>query len=444
MKKRIFYPALSLLICSPCWAQNSAPAKLTLRDAVEIGLRPGQRADTALASEAVARAASLANTNKSAMFPVVEARVSGGERSVNLGAQGFGGGGQNPGFRLNPSFTNFDIRPVVTLSVLNLAQWKAWKASQLDIGRSAKERDWAVETATLRIATQYVSCLKAESELRAAEADFKLSQDLLSAAEARLKAGTVTVVDVTRAKSQVASDQNNLVKQRQARDEARANLFVAMGVAFSEEVELGQLPAAALVPDMSVEEGILVASGNRPDLQAREQAVKVATQKARAANWEKFPSLSASFDIGKNGTSPVSSEWTRNATTALNLTLFDFGRRTEKETQAAIALREEQIRLRDLRLEIARQVRVAVGKIGAAHSQRSSALSEVELSRLQLDQVSQRIAAGLSTPLELADAQTRLSRSTRSLLGAEYSLQQAGVELLNATGQLRENIEGNP
>lgn len=423
------------------WAQG--PMQLSIREAIEIGLRPGQRADTGLATEALARAESIARGNKSALYPLIEGKMSGGERSVNLGAQGFGGGGPGGLSNLNPSFTNFDGRPSVSATLLNLAQWKSWKASKLDIGRAAQELDLSMNGAALSIASQFLACLQAQAEVRAAEIDLKLSQDLLKAAEARLKAGTVTIVDVTRAKSQEASDRSALIGQRQAELEARAALFRGIGIEFKEEIQLSEIQAGNIVPQMTVEEAMAAAVERRTDLKVRESALQVAAEKVKAARLEKLPTLSGAFDLGRNGLTPANNAWTRNATVSLNVTLYDFGRRGEREAQAQIAVREERIRLLDLKREIQRQIRVAIGKIDSAKAQVEAAKAELELTSLQISQVRERAAAGLSTGLDLTDAQARFARSNRSVLKAESALQSAGVELLNATGQLRERIAAN-
>lgn len=422
---------------------SAAAESLTLREALEVGLRPGHRADTALAAEAQAKADSLVRAGRAAFYPLVEARVETGERSLNLGAQGFGGAGQNVPFQLNPSFTTFDARPTVSVTLFNLAQWKSWKAAQTDTQRAARESDHTAETAAHNITQYYLACLQAQAEVRAAQADVRLSEDLLHAAEQRLQAGTVTAVDLTRAKSQLATDRGHLLAQRQAELEARANLFRAIGLEFNDAIQLAPVAPAAVVPLLTVPEAVAAAETHRADLRQREASLRVASDKVKSVAWEKYPSLSGSFDIGRNGTSVPNTQWTRNATVSLKLTVYDFGRRRERETQAAIAAREEKIRLDDLRREINRQVRIAHGKLHSAQGQIDAARAELELSTAQIDQVRQRLAAGLATGLDLIDAQTRFARSTRSVIKAETSLLSAGVELLNATGQLRDHLEKN-
>lgn len=432
----------ALLLMAWQLSPEAAPAPLTLRDAIEIGLRPGQRADTSLAGEAIARAASVAQANKLAMLPSLDVRASGGERSVNLGAQGFGGAGAgNQPFRLNPAFTTFDVRPTASFTLLNLAQWKAWKASQKDIGLATQERNATLDNAALAIANQYVLCLKAQAEVRAGEADVQLSEELLAAAEERRRAGTVTLIDVTRAKAQVAADRSGLIQQRQAEEEARAMLFRMIGLTADASLALGPIPEnkRELLP----EQATALAEASRADFRVRREAVQVAMEKAKAIGWEKFPTLSGSFDIGRNGNTPATNAWTRSATLNLGVTIYDFGRRKQKESQAEIAVREENIRLQDLRREIHRQVRVATGRIAAAQAQIEAAKAERELTVMQLDQVRERVKAGLSTGLDVTDAQTRLARSARSVLQAEFALQSADLELLHATGTLRQRIEEN-
>jgi outer membrane protein TolC len=419
-------------------AQTETSQRLTLREAIEIGLRPGNRADASLARESVARAESVARQGRAAMMPLIESKTSGGERSVNLGAQGFGGGVGAP-ISLNPSFTNFDTRPTVSMTLVNLAQWKSWRAAKMDVGRTGSELDATLDAAAYDIARRYLTTLEAQADRIVAEVDLRLSADLRRAAEDRLRAGTVTVVDVTRAKSQEASDRGTLATRRQAEEEAKAALFRAIGLEYNEAIELSPTTGAEGVRT-TLDEALRQANG-RPDIRQRQEALRIAEAKIKAVNWEKYPSLSANFDIGRNGVSVPDSAWTRNTTLTLSLTLFDFGRRGERESQAAIAAREERIRLDDLLREVRRQVRVAIGKQAAADAQVEAAKAETELANLQLEQVRERATAGLATGLDIADAQTRLARAARSTVKAEYSRQSAGVEVLNAMGSLRQRID---
>lgn len=424
------------------WAQN--PTTLSLTEAVELGLRPGRRADTALAGEALARAQSQSKGESALLKPLVETRISGGERTTNLAAQGIGSGqGTGIPFSLNPAFTTFDARPSVSMTLLNLAQWKTIRAARREVQRSAQERDWTADTAAHAIATQYLACLQAQAEVAAAQSDLHLSEDLLHAAEQRLKAGTVTVVDVTRARSQAAADRNALIAQRQTELEARANLFRAIGVDYDDQITLTPLPAQPFV-EPTIEEAVAAASNHRADLRMREQAIEVASEKHRAVRAERYPTLSGSFDIGRNGLNPADTRWTRTSQLNLNLTVFDSGRRAEREAQASIVIRENQIRLDDLKREIRRQIRVALGKLDAAHAQIEASRAESDLANAQLAQMRERSIAGLSTGLDVSDAQTRLARSARSHLKAEYALKTAQLELWNATGQLREHILSTP
>ncbi len=463
----LFFLALAL-------AQDSSleltqtPLRLTLREAIEIGLRPGHRADVALAAEAVRRAESNTRAGRAALYPTVEATVSGGERKQNLGAQGFGGG--NLPISLTPNFTQFDARPTISATLLNFSQLKNFKAVRREATRTLHEQDSALDNAALAIARQYAACLDAQAARHAAGAEVKLSRELLEAAESRLQAGTVTKVDVTRAKAQLAADQSALLAARQSEREALASLFRGIGAEYFEDVELVALPAAAAThaPVSSIsqtsalesrlstaaylaasipatlEAALAAATANRADLRIREQSIRAAEDKLKAAQWEKLPMLTASFDYGRNGTAPTDTAWTRNATAALKVTLLDFGRRKEKEVQAGIALREERIRLLDLRREIQREVRVALGRLESADAQLAAAKAEMELSDQQIEQVRERMTVGLAAGLDSADAQTRRARSVRSLLNAENSLLNARIEIWHATGQLRQMIENIP
>jgi outer membrane protein TolC len=432
--KRLY---ISLLCCA--WTAFPGPAQtLTLQEALSMGLRSGQRADTALAETALARVLSNRRAARAALMPQAELRMSGGERSVNLGAQGFGGiGGGSLPFRLNPSFTTFDVRPVVSATLFNYSQWRNFRSLEQDQARAGRDGDWARDQAAKDIALKYTACLEARASLASATASVELASQLLQAAEQRLAAGTVTAIDVSRARAQLAADRSSQLVQQQELLEAEANLFRAMGAEATSSTALAPLPLL-LPPDLTT--ALASAQSQRADLQAREKAAQATRARAKAIGWEKLPSISASFDAGRNGLTPADNALTRNSTLSLNMTIYDFGRRKEKETEAAVGVREEEIRLRDLRAEIRLQVTLAASRLASAQARRLATAAEKELAVVQLDQVRERQSAGLAIGLDLNDAQTRLTRSDLALVRADYDIQKATIELLHAAGQLRSQL----
>lgn len=438
MKWFLLLMALGLAAQNP----DKSVSRLTLAEAIDLGLHPGNRADLSLAGEATARAASNLQKERIALRPLLEARVTGGERTTNLAGQGIGSGqnAQVP-FSLNPAFTTFDARPSLTMTLLNISQLKAVRTARGEVLRTNLERDWTAANAAYGISLQYVLCLEADAEVDASQRELQLSEELLAAAQQRLRAGTVTAVDVTRARSQVANDRHALLAHQQKASEAKLNLLRSIGLSYESDPRLE--PTRNLMADgvgISAAEALAAANLHRLDLQMREQALKVSMAQLASVKAERYPTITGSFDVGRNGLTPADTRWTRTSQLNLNYTVFDAGRLREKATKAAITIREEKIRLDDLKREIGRQVQVALGKVSSAQAQMAAAKAESELAEAQLSQMKERSAVGLSTGLDISDAQARLSRSRRSTLKAEYAMQTASIELLHATGLLQERI----
>lgn len=410
-------------------------AQITLREAVEIGLRPGHRLDVDLSRLAEERAGSQARGAKANLLPSVDGRASGGGRSFNLQSIGFAGGGSGQPANLTPSFSTFDTRALASATLLNFAQWKQWKAAQLDAKRAATDSDWSRDAAARQIAEQYLATLQAQAEIEVAENDLRLSEEMLSAARERNAAGTVTKVEVTRARSQLAASRGAHIGRRQAFQEQLASLARLIGA----EVP----PDARLVPlNLPGEEqpnetdAIRLAEESRADLRAANQNVESARVRVSATRWEGAPSLTASADYGPNGLSPANSALTHTLSLSLTIPVFDSGRRKERVAQTEIQVREAQSRAADLRRQIRRDVRVALSRIASAQGQREAANAEHDFALQQLEQIRERVAAGLGTGLDLSDAQARLLRSRLSQTQSEYAHHLAVVQLQAAVGKI--------
>src|SRR5437773_2721230 len=129
---RCLYPLLWLTLAGASWAQDAAPVKLTLRDAVGLALK--QNPQVILANLDVAGSTQDRAIARSALLPQVNARASESVNRVNLEAA--------IGFRF-PAFAQH-VGPYWVdqggagfhAPVFDLALWRRYLASQLGIDAS--------------------------------------------------------------------------------------------------------------------------------------------------------------------------------------------------------------------------------------------------------------------------------------------------------------------
>ena len=433
----------SIAVCLILPLQACGQTTMTLPEAVRIGLDPQVRASVALAESSRSRAALVARQSAAALLPTAEVRASGGEQTRNLATFGLGSGAGtgagNTGLQLRPNFTSFDMRAAVSMTLLDLSARKTLAAARADVERTADDLAQEQEVSAGQITRAYYDALRAEEKLAMLESNLALARDLEAAARHRLAAGTVTAVDVTRAQAQVASDESALETARFEAEKSSLTLRRWLGLPLEGELKLvrpatpfEEAPAAALLE---------LAEGRRLDLASQRKRQKVASLKVSAAQRKFLPTVSGSADYGPNGLTPTDARNTRTLSLSLNVPVFDGGRRNAELSQAQLALREEQIRTRDLWRQIQLDIQVAQRGLTSARLKARLTGAEVELAEQQLAQARARLAAGLGTALDAADAQTRLIRARDSRNFAQHQADLAQLDLAVATGSVRTFVD---
>jgi len=106
--------------------------------------------------------------------------------------------------------------------------------------------------------------------------------------------------------------------------------------------------------------------------------------------------------------------------------------------EARAQFEQERIRTADLEAQIEMEVRLAFDNLQSAEAQIRVAEEGVRLAEAELAQARRRYGAGVTTSLEVTDAQTRLERAQDNRIAATFNFQVAKIELAQAMGSLRE------
>src|SRR5262249_23466910 len=162
-------------------------------------------------------------------------------------------------------------------------------AAKSDVGASR-------EQVAAQVAKAYMAALKAASDVEAAEANVTLSQALQKQAENQKAAGTGTGIEITRARVQLANDQQQLFHQLSAKCVAQSQLLRAMGIELAADLRLtGKLEFVPVDP-VTPEDALSQALTSRPDYQAQQEHESNARLNASATKMERLPSVQAFGD----------------------------------------------------------------------------------------------------------------------------------------------------
>ncbi len=423
-------------------AQQPSPAaagtrRLTLAEAVQLAVTTAPAVEAA--GYRVDEAEARVGQSRADLLPSIDASAAYFNRSATLASTGFK-------FPAIPGITfpaligpydNVDGRLRLTQTLFSLASWDHLRASRIGVVGSAAEQSSMAQAAARVAAGAYLQAVRAEALLTAREADSSIAAELLSLANAQLQAGVSPPLDVTRARTQLVAAVGALLVARNQRRKADIDLALALGVDPASVFELpdtltGDLGASAASADTAG--ALALALERRPDLAAEAARGDRAIAEGRAIGAERLPRLDLAADFGPNGATVGSTLNTRDIAVQLTIPFLDGFRREARRAEQAATARESGVRLRDLRRQVAAQVRGALLDLASGTEQHAVATQRLALAIQELDEARERFASGIAGNIDVINAQSTLNLARDAEIDARYQTAAARVELAYATG----------
>jgi len=439
------YIVLVLGMTATLAAEERGPLSLSLKRAVEIATSQEGSTPIQLSAESLKQAELRSKEARAALLPDVEGAFSYENRTANLAAMGISltrlpfPGFEFPTF-VGP-FLTMDARASVTQSVFDVSSIRKFQASKVGVSAARSDSESASEQVAAVVARAYLGAVRADTDVETAQANVMLSQAVLRQAENQKNAGTGTGIEITRARVQLANDQQRLLVTENARRAAHLQLMRAMGVRLDTEVQLTDGLRYVAVDALTLENARAQALRDRPDYKAQQEREANARLMASATVMERLPSLAAFGDYGSSGSAFSNSLPTRTYGISLKVPLWDGARRDARRAESASQHRAEAIRTNDVREQIELDVRLALDALSSAQDQVKVAKDGLDLAESELEQARRRYQAGISDSLEVTDAQTRLERARDNQTAALYNYNVARIDLAQAMGVVRRTIQ---
>jgi outer membrane protein TolC len=424
--------------------QGGPTLQLGLKQAVDIALAPEGNARIQLAEELIHQAETRSAQARAALLPDFEASIGQQSLTRNLAAFGIRIEAPIPGFRvpeLVGPFNVFDVRATVSQNIFDLSAIRRFQASRLGISVAEAERETARDEIAGLTAEAYLAALRAEANLEAVKANVALAEALLDLAINQKAAGTGTGIEVTRARVQLSNERQRLLVADNDRRRAHLQLLKVMGLDLNVTLELTDKLTYTPIEAITVEQAMVVALQSRADWKAQQWRQDNARLNYTATKVERLPSLVGFADYGSIGSSLNNAIPTRTYGFSIRLPVFDGGRRDARRAEGMSSLRQERIKTDDLRQQIELEVRLALDSLRSAQEQVQVAEEGLKLAENELAQARRRYEAGVTTSVEVTDAQTRLARARDNRIVALFNYNLAHISLGQAMGTIRQIIK---
>jgi outer membrane protein len=418
-------------------AQDVPPAPgatlhLTLRGAVELALR--QNPQVQIAALNLAESVQNKNVARSELLPQAKLEVSDSANRGNLEAD-FGRPFLGLPQHIGP-YQVFAAGPQFSMSVLDLSLWRRWQAAGEDVRASDADREAVREQITLLVVSQYLGCLRAAADVRAAQSRADLAKALFDQANDLQQHGAGTGIDTLRANVELQNETQVLLVAQTTERTSLYGLAQLLNVDPNQTIELDDALSFFETPDTNIQQSLEAAYTARPEMRALQAQERAAADEKRATSESRWPSVRIVGNWDYEGLSTTTGIPAYDYAVVFDVPIITGGRIHAESAFGDLELRKIAQQRQDLENQIAVDVKTAAAELASARSEVDVANQGVSLAQEEVQQARDRFSAGVANNIEVIQAQDALARANDNQIAALYSYNQARADLARASGQM--------
>src|ERR1017187_6904250 len=433
LKTRMNRFALIVLALVPAaLAQDSAPLKLSLQDAVALALR--QNPQVILANLDISQSRQDTRIARSALLPQVNGTLGEGVHRFNI-ETAFGS--RFPGLAEHAGpFWVFQGGVGFTAPIFDLTLWNRYRSSQMSQDSRRSQELTVREESVLLVVSQYLGSQRAAAEVDAAQSRIDLAQALYDQAGDLQKNGAGTGIDTLRANVELQNEKQVLIAAQTQFDVALYGLARLLSLDPQQPLQLSDAMSFFETPMLAAESSIDRAYQVRPEMLQIDARLRAATASRRASIDERLPSIRGTGSWDYQGVSINTGIPVYEYQVGAVVPLFTGGRIRAETAKADLEIKKVEQQRDDLRNQIALEVKTATAQLDSARHQVEVANLGIQLAQEEVTQARDRFAAGVANNIEVVQAQDALSRASDNQIAALYQFNQARADLARAIGQM--------
>nr|WP_202895838.1 TolC family protein [Iningainema tapete] len=323
--------------------------------------------------------------------------------------------GSNP---LDPTFrsssTGFNASAQINYQIYTSGQRNAniraneeqVRSSELDVERQSEE-------IRLNVTTQYYDLQQADEQVRINEAAVRNAQASLRDAQALERAGVGTRFAVLQSQVNLADAQQNLTNAISQQRITRRRLVTSLSLSQSVDISAADPVQLAGLWNQTLENSIVLAFQNRPELQQQLANRNINEQRRRLALAQLGPQISLVAGYSLQDTFDDSGSIIDNYSLGVraNLTLFDGGAARASANQRRADIRIAETQFAETRNQIRFQVEQAYSNLQSNLENIQTATAALDQARESLRLARLRFQAGVGTQTDVIDAENRLTQA---------------------------------
>lgn len=296
--------------------------------------------------------------------------------------------------------------------------------------------DKAKAQVKLDTVTSYFTVLQTANLLEVNNQTVANMEEHLQSVQAKYDVGVVAKSDLLRSEVELANARQNVIKAENnyllAKNSLLNNMMLDAATELSLTESLVYQPYAK-----SMEESLVLAKKNRPDIAQAQATVAIAATGIDLAKSGRLPSVSLGASSGwSEGILPSSDNWTVGVSASWNL--YDAGTTGAKIKQADASLTKAQEQARQV--ETSALLEVRQNYLSMTEAKKRLGTTDVAVAKAQEDLyiAREKYNAGIGTNLDVIDAQLALTQAKTNRIQGLYDYNVSMAKLNKAIGMKAE------
>lgn len=410
---------------------TSETLQLGLQDAVSRGLQHNLGIIAVEQQVASARGSRLRTLRE--LLPRADARVSDVRQTSNLAAFGFDSS-LFPGIpTLVGPYSIFDARVSVSQTLFDLSARSDLRNKDAALAASQADSENARDVVAFVVTSLYFQAASSASRIDSVRSQVTTAEALLAQATTLRNAGAAPGIDVARAGVQVQVQKQRLIAAETDYAKQVLQLQRAIGIPTGQHIELADRTLALTTPPLTLDDALGRAARSRADYRASVERVRAAEAALKASRQDALPVVAVAGDVGTIGSNPGNARRTYAMSANVRVPLFDPDR-TGRVIENTAILKQRQAESADLQQRIEADVRSAFLDVQAAEQQVAVARERAALANQELSLSRVRFSAGVTSNLEVTQAQNEVAQASENEVTAVLGLNIARAALTRAVG----------
>jgi outer membrane protein TolC len=405
---------------------------LSLQEAIDRGLK--QNLGLLLSGTNVRSARGQRWEQLSALLPHVTATPYVADSKINLAELGLKSfAGINLPQAVGP-FSYFDARVNATQSLFDWKLINNTRAASQNLKSAEYTFKDARDLVVLAVGYVYLQAIADEARIQTAEAQVETAKALYDQATDQVNAGTSPAIDGLRAKVELQTRQQQLIRAKNNFAIQKLTVARVIGLAPGQQFEFTDKSPYRPFEGIAIDEALKRAYASRSDYLAAMTDVRAAEFSRKAAVAGYFPSLSFNADYGAASAHPSMATPVYDVRGTLSIPIFQGNSVHADILQADARLQETRDRLDNLRAQIDSDIRTALLNLQSSAEEVNVARSNIALAEETLLQSRDRFTAGVTDTVEVVQSQELVASAHEQYISSLYSYNFAKISLARALG----------